>query len=181
MSVRRARSAIFGCLLLVAAGVRIAPVRAQAASGASAAAQPLELARMRDRQGDEAYTAGKFRVAVDYFLEADHLSPNAALSFNIARAYEKLDDPGATLRWYRDYLRRNLDAADRAAVEERIHAMEALLAKKGVQQLTVLSDPEGASVTFDGRQIGDVDMPRSELVGALVQAGKRRFVRLNGQ
>ena len=36
-------------------------------------------------------------------------------------------------------------------------------------------------VKVDGRQIGDVDLPRSELVGSLVQAGKRRFVRLSGQ
>jgi tetratricopeptide (TPR) repeat protein len=141
-------------LLLVAAGAWSTSVRAQAPSSASAAAQPLELARMRYRQGVEAYDAGKYRAAVDYFLEADHLSPNAALSFNIARAYEKLDDPRATLRWYRDYLRRNPAATDRAAVEERIHAMEARLAQKGVQQLTVLSDPEGASVTFDGRPMG---------------------------
>lgn len=157
MFVGRARSATVGCLLLVAAGSWSTSVRAQTATGASsasAAAQPLELARMRYRQGVEAYDAGKYRAAVDYFLEADHLSPNAALSFNIARAYEKLDDPGATLRWYRDYLRRKPDAADRAAVEERIHAMEARLAQKGVQQLTVLSDPEGASVTFDGRPMG---------------------------
>jgi tyrosyl-tRNA synthetase len=35
-------------------------------------------------------------------------------------------------------------------------------------------------VKVDGRQIGEVDLPRSELVGALVQAGKRRFVRLSG-
>jgi tetratricopeptide (TPR) repeat protein len=109
---------------------------------------------MRYRQGVEAYDAGKYRVAVDYFLEADHLAPNAALSFNIARAYEKLDDPGATLRWYRDYLRRDHEAPDRAAVEDRIHAMEARLAQKGVQQLTVLSDPEGATVTLDGRAMG---------------------------
>jgi tetratricopeptide (TPR) repeat protein len=154
MLVGRPRCALAGCLLLAAVGARSTPVRAQQPSGASAAAQPLELARMRYRQGVEAYNAGKYRVAVDYFLEADHLAPNGALSFNIARAYEKLDDPAATLRWYRDYLRRSPDAVDRVAVEERIHAMEAQLAKKGVQQLTVLSDPEGASVTFDGRPTG---------------------------
>ena len=35
-------------------------------------------------------------------------------------------------------------------------------------------------VKIDGRQVVDLDMPREELSGALVQAGKRRFVRLSG-
>jgi hypothetical protein len=150
---RRTRSAHI-CLLFIVASAHGTPARAEKSSSTSAAAQPVELARMRYRQGVEAYDAGKYRIAVDYFLEADHLAPNAALSFNIARAYEKLDDPAATLRWYRDYLRRDLEVPDRSAVEDRIHAMEARLAQKGVQQLTVLSDPEGAAVTLDGRPMG---------------------------
>jgi tyrosyl-tRNA synthetase len=35
-------------------------------------------------------------------------------------------------------------------------------------------------VKIDGRQVVDLDMARGELSGALVQAGKRRFVRLRG-
>jgi len=35
-------------------------------------------------------------------------------------------------------------------------------------------------VRIDGRQVDDLDLPRSELSGTLVQAGKRRFVRLVG-
>ena len=35
-------------------------------------------------------------------------------------------------------------------------------------------------VKIDGRQVVDLDMAREELSGALVQAGKRRFVRLSG-
>jgi hypothetical protein len=123
---------------------------AQTQAPASSAAQPIELARMRYRQGVDAYNVGRYRVAVDYFLEADHLAPNAALSFNIARAYDKMNDPGATLRWYRDYLRRDPQAPDRASVEELIHGVEAKLAEKGVQQLTVLSEPAGANVVLDG-------------------------------
>jgi hypothetical protein len=143
------RGALALCLFVGAASTT-APARAQAPQGASGAAQPIELARMRYRQGVDAYDAGKYRVAVDYFLEADHLAPNAALSFNIARAYDKMNEPGATLRWYRDYLRRDPQAPDRASVEELIHGIEAKLAEQGVQQLTILSEPAGATVALDG-------------------------------
>jgi len=35
-------------------------------------------------------------------------------------------------------------------------------------------------VKVDARQVVDLDLPRAELVGSIVQAGKRRFVRLTG-
>jgi tetratricopeptide (TPR) repeat protein len=109
---------------------------------------------MRYRQGVEAYRAGRFRESIDYFLEADGLSPNAALSFNIGRAYEKIDDTAAALRWYRDYLRRAPDASDRAPTETLIHGFETRLAQKGVQQITIQSDPSAATLVLDGRPVG---------------------------
>jgi len=127
---------------------------AESAPAASAAVQPVELARVRYRQGVEAYRGGRYRESIDYFLEADRLSPSAALSFNIARAYENIDDPAAALRWYRDYLRRDPNAKDRADVEGRIRAFEARLVEKGVQQVTVLSTPAGATVLVDGNPVG---------------------------
>jgi tetratricopeptide (TPR) repeat protein len=127
---------------------------ARADGPASGAAQPGELARMRYRQGVEAYRAARYRESIDYFLEADHLAPSAALSFNIARAYEKIDDVAAALRWYRDYLRRAPDAKDRADTEALIHGFEQRLVAKGVQQLTILSDPTSATVVVDGQPVG---------------------------
>jgi tetratricopeptide (TPR) repeat protein len=109
---------------------------------------------MRYRQGGEAYRGGRYRESIDYFLEADRLSPSAALSFNIARAYEKTEDDAAALRWYRDYLRRDPTAKDRADVERLIHSFEERLVKKGVQQITVLSDPALASVSLDEKPVG---------------------------
>jgi tyrosyl-tRNA synthetase len=35
-------------------------------------------------------------------------------------------------------------------------------------------------VKVDGEVVGELDVPRARLAGALVQAGKRRFVRLRG-
>ena len=111
-------------------------------------------AKSRYEQGVAAYTTGHFKDAVDHFLAADRLSPSAPLSFNIARAYEKLGDDSGALRWYRDYLRRSPKAANASDVTEIIGRFEGRLAKKGVQQLTLLSTPTGATVSIDGTAVG---------------------------
>jgi tetratricopeptide (TPR) repeat protein len=115
---------------------------------------PRALAEARYEQGVEAYRNGRYVDAVRLFLDADTLSPSVALSFNIARAYEKIGDDAATLRWYRNYLRLKPNAPNRAEVSERIRKLSEALAGKGIQQLTVLSTPPGATVAIDGRAVG---------------------------
>lgn len=157
MAVRRVRRFLGAGVLLATAVVGASPeVSAQPSQRASAssAAQPVEIARVRYRQGVDAYKAGRYRESIDYFLEADRLSPSAALSFNIARAYENIDDAAAALRWYRDYLRRDAKAADKTDVEKTIAAFEARLAEKGVQQITVVTEPPGATLLLDGQPLG---------------------------
>jgi hypothetical protein len=58
------------------------------------------------------------------------------------------------LRWYRDYLRRAPDAPNAKDVQATVDALEDRLAKKGLQQLTVMSTPAGATVSVDGRPVG---------------------------
>jgi tetratricopeptide (TPR) repeat protein len=111
-------------------------------------------ARARYQEGADAYSAGRYKDAVDLFLEADQLFPSAPLSFNVARAYEHIGDDAGALRWYRDYLRRAPTAENAADVKAIIAALAQTLAKKGVQQLTVLSSPAGATVTIDGTPVG---------------------------
>lgn len=110
--------------------------------------------KARYERGVEAYSAGRFKDAIDLFLQADALAPSAALSFNIARAYEKISDDASTLQWYRDFRRRAPDAKNGPEVDARIRGLEGVLAKKGVQQLTVLSTPFGATVTVDEQPVG---------------------------
>ncbi len=111
-------------------------------------------AKTKYQDGVQAYSAGRYKDAVDLFLAADRLAPSAPLSFNIARAYEKLSDDAGALRWYRDYLRRNPEAANAATVRPLIATLAESLRKKGVQQLTVLSSPAGATVTIDDQPVG---------------------------
>lgn len=113
-----------------------------------------EHAKAEFKRGSDLYNAGQYRPAVAAFMAADKLSPSAALSFNIALAYEKLDDPSGALRWYRDYLRRSPRAPNASAVHARVDELSNKLGRSGVQQLTVLSAPDGATVLIDGRAIG---------------------------
>ena len=111
-------------------------------------------AKAKYEQGVAAYRAERYADAVRSFLEADAISPSAALSYNIARAYEKLSDDAQTLRWYRNYLRLNPHAANSADVTKYVQHLSAALEKQGIQQVTLLSTPIGATVAIDNRPLG---------------------------
>ena len=143
---------------LLGASLSFSGARSAQAQGTSSvpssAEQRKSQAKSKYEQGVDLYRNERYADAVELFLEADALSPSAALSFNIARAYEKLADDAATLRWYRNYLRLNPEAPNAAEVRQSVQNLSLALAKKGIQQLTVLSTPSGATVAIDGRALG---------------------------
>lgn len=143
-------------LVLSTTLARAADVTAAADAPSEQAADDARRAEAKERyeQGVQAYGNGRYKDAVDLFLAADKLSPSAPLSFNIARAYEKLGDDSGALRWYRDYLRRSPNAPNAGEVSSAITHYEGKLAKKGVQQVTVLSTPAGATVSIDDANMG---------------------------
>ncbi|HKY37271.1 MAG TPA: PEGA domain-containing protein [Polyangiaceae bacterium] len=144
-------------VLLLCLAVRPASALAQANANApdptSVEGKQAE-GKERYERGAEAYAAGRYKDAIDLFLQADALAPSAALSFNIARAYEKISDDASTLQWYRDFRRRAPDAKNGPEVDQRIQQLEGVLASKGVQQLTVLTSPLGATVIIDEQPVG---------------------------
>jgi tetratricopeptide (TPR) repeat protein len=140
--------------LSLSAGLNVGAAQAETASTEAMVEARRSDAKQRYQRGVEQYRAGRYAEAVAAFLEADRLAPSPALSFNIARAYERLDDTSGALRWYRDYLRRNPNAKNAAGVKERIAALAARLAQTGLQQLSVLSTPDGATVLVDGQAVG---------------------------
>ncbi|MEJ7735245.1 MAG: PEGA domain-containing protein [Polyangiaceae bacterium] len=142
-------------LLALSVGLAAAPSLAQPRPApASASGSAIETARARYKEGALAFQQKRYKDAIDLFLEADRLASSPAFAFNVAIAYEAMGDTASTLRWLRTYLRRAPDAADRPAVEERIRSHEQKLAARGVQQVTLLSTPEGATVELDGRAVG---------------------------
>lgn len=145
---------LLAATLSSSAGLAALPARAEAASTEAVVEARRADAKRRYQRGVEQYRAGRYAEAVVAFLEADRLAPSPALSFNIARAYERLDDTSGALRWYRDYLRRSPGAKNAPDVKARIASLAARLAQSGVQQLSVLSTPDGATVVVDGQAVG---------------------------
>lgn len=126
-----------------------------ACAGVARADDP-SVARAKERFGRaaQAYREARYRDAIDLFLQANQLDPHPELIFNVAQAYEKLNDAPAALRSFREYLRLSPGATNRATAEASIKRFEARLAERSVQQVTVLSTPAGAEVFIDGRRMG---------------------------
>ncbi|MCC6217212.1 MAG: TonB-dependent receptor [Polyangiaceae bacterium] len=105
------------------------------------------------RVGAERYQAGDFRGALEQFLRSNRLVPNRNVVFNIARCYEQLRDYPSAWRYYA----LALDAEKGADARRRI---EEALARIGpnVAVLSIESDPPGATVYLDRRDLG----PRGE-------------------
>lgn len=129
------------------------PLSAQVSSEAVVESR-REQAKLSFQRGAAMFRSAQYGDAVKAFLEADRLAPSPALSFNIALSYERLTDTSGALRWYRDYLRRSPGAKNATEVRARVAELAARLARSGVQQLSVLSTPAGASVLIDGRAAG---------------------------
>lgn len=123
-------------------------------SSAPALADNVADAKAKFRAGATAYREGRFKDAIDLFLQANKLDPHAELLFNVGQAYERTGDVADALRSYREYLRLAAVVDDRPAVEKLVVGLEQKLRARGVQQVTVLSDPPGARVFLDGAEIG---------------------------
>jgi tetratricopeptide (TPR) repeat protein len=117
-------------------------------------AEAKDRARLLFQQGVAAYRAGKYYEAVAIFLDTQRIYPDTQLCFNVARAYENLGNGAAALRYYRDYLRQADRPSDGDEVRDRVRKLEQQLAQRGVQQVTVLSQPEAATVLLDGKPVG---------------------------
>lgn len=105
-------------------------------------------------RGVALYRDEHYKEALNYFLGAQNLYANTTLTFNIARTCERLRDAPCALKNYRDYRRKARDAKDLNDVEQHIAALERDIARDGLQQITVFSEPAGAKLTVDGVEKG---------------------------
>ncbi len=72
----------------------------------------------------------EYKAAVDEFEAAYRLRPDPVFLFNLGQAYRLGDDPDQALHFYRAYLRMKPNAYNRREVEERIAALEQVIADK---------------------------------------------------
>lgn len=119
-----------------------------AASGAR-----VERAKQLYEQAATAYAARRNFEAIELFRQSAALEPSPLLSYNMAVAYEEAGDLRNALKHFREYASAS-NSDDAAEIEARIARLESKLGKLGIQQLTVKSDPPGATLTVDGAPVG---------------------------
>jgi hypothetical protein len=168
---RRRLAGLFGLAVGLALSASLATdARAQAPSAEGQAEARRSAAKEKFDQGVSAYTERRYQDAVRLFQEADAIEPSTSLSFNVARSFEKLDDTSGALRWYRDFLRRSPQASNAAEVQAKVTALAAKLSQAGLQQISVLSEPAGATVLLDEQNVGVTPVTRD------IAPGKHRLL-----
>jgi tetratricopeptide (TPR) repeat protein len=136
-------------------------------------ADEMEPARKHFDEAKRAFSEGRYREAIELFRRADRAAPRAELEYNIAIAYEEMGNVAGALEAYRAYLRRAPQSHDRHDVERYIVRLEQLLAKQGVQQVSIRTEPEGATIFLDGAPVGlspwtgEIEPGRHQLVTRL--------------
>jgi len=105
------------------------PTLAHAQDQAAEQAAHDQEARALFDAGEIAYADGRYDAALTEFRQAFELSGRQELLYNIGLAAERLRRDQEALDAYRAYIEARPDAANRAAIESRIHILEAALAQ----------------------------------------------------
>ena len=123
--------------------MRLAPVQALAAlalattllSPSLAAGQDYDSAGRHFNAGQKAFARKSYVRAAREFETAYKITKDPLLLYNIGEAKEKAGDTARALQLYRQYLAEMPKANDRAAVEQRIAALEAKAKGRGASPL----------------------------------------------
>jgi hypothetical protein len=115
------RSMVLAALLAGLAGA--APARAAEPGVPGVASETEGRARTLYDQGMRHFNLSEYDAAIDAFKQGYKLSGNPGFLYNIAQSYRLKGDCPQASTFYRNYLRADPQAENRAAVEERIAAL----------------------------------------------------------
>lgn len=126
------RSALSCACTLLA--LTCASAAAEDAAGPSDPARELARAKQCFEAAQAAYAKGKLAEAREGFTCAYVIEPSPELAWNLARVYERMGDPSQSIRFYVLYLESDaLKPSERAAIEQRLAALEALRERQRAQ------------------------------------------------
>jgi outer membrane receptor protein involved in Fe transport len=118
------------------------------ASSASAS-ETADEADIEFQLGADRYDAGDFKEALRHFLASNRLAPNKNVLFDIGRCYEQLKLLPEAFRYYLLSLEAETNEAGRRRVQESLDRL-----KPNVARLTIESDPPGAVIYLDRKDLG---------------------------
>ena len=116
---------------------------------AQAASETADEADLQFQLGNERYDAGDTKAALEHFLVSNRLAPNKNVLFNIARCYEQLKLLPDAYRYYSASLEAETSEAGKRRTEDSLERL-----KPRVALLTVESDPPGATIYLDRKDLG---------------------------
>jgi tetratricopeptide (TPR) repeat protein len=159
------RSGIVALLVLAATAHADEAVDAPAATdGAVSAPSPeaVTAARGHFEAGRVYFGRGEWRRALEEFRAAARDLDRPEFDYNIAKSYDRLGDAARAVDYYRRYLAKRPDAADRAEVEQNVAALRAR-----VGELVLETHTAGAALSVD-------DDPVAPGVALALTEGKHR-------
>ncbi|MGC4089400.1 MAG: TonB-dependent receptor [Polyangiaceae bacterium] len=118
-------------------------------SSPALASETADEADVEFQLGADRYDAGDFREALRHFLASNRLAPNKNVLFDIGRCYEQLKLLPEAFRYYSQSLEAEPNEAGKRRIEESMARL-----KPKVARLTVESDPPGAVIYLDRKDLG---------------------------
>jgi hypothetical protein len=114
-----------------------------------ASADGKQTARDAFQAGVRAFQAGDYGGALTRFQEADAAAHAPAITYNLARALEKLERPQDALEAYEAYLVETSEGGE--FTSSAIVAISQIKAR--ATRLSIESTPSGAEITLDGKKL----------------------------
>lgn len=140
--------------------VKAEEAKKENAEASEASKDPKKQAKAAYKKGKEFYDKGDYQAALESFMTAYNAMPNPFVYISIAQCYDKLDKCQEARDYYLKYTQEKPGAGNIPDVKDKITELEA---RKG--KVSILSDPEGASITLDGETTDMVTPAEVELQG----------------
>ena len=115
----------------------------------ASAAETADEADLQFQLGNDRYDAGDIKSALEHFLASNRLAPNKNVLFDIARCYEQLKLLPDAYRYYSASLEAETSEAGKRRTQESLDRL-----KPRVALLTIESDPPGATIYLDRKDLG---------------------------
>jgi len=118
-----------------------------------------DIARRHFERGRREYSAGNYSAALQEFLAARKVHPVAALDYNIARCYDRMEQPAEAITNYQQYLLSEDNPPDAGEVRQRIEILKhRMQSPPAAPVAAVAANENGPSLRVAGIAVGVVGL-----------------------